>query len=104
MLDKNYFHVLDVLKMQGINGCRSTLIALKSNLEQDDTDFILDTLKSLNYVEQLPNFNWKITYKGKQACFEKRKELFRMYWFPILTAILSYLLGLITDLILLHIQ
>lgn len=104
MLDKNYLRVLNFLKSQDTNGCKSTLIVIKTNLEQDDVDFILETLKHLKYVEQLPNFNWKITYKGKQAFSEKRKEQFKMYWLPILTAILSYLLGLVTNLILLRIQ
>lgn len=100
MLDKNHCKVLKFLNTVDIDGCRSTLISIKTKLDVDDVYQILEYLEAHKYVEKTPNCNWRIIYKGKRYKQIRFEQLFQKYWFPIITAIISYVLALITDLLL----
>lgn len=99
MLDKNHCKILKFLKTVDLNGCRATLISLKTNLDLDDVYQMLEYLESIKCVEKLPNCNYRIIYNGKQYKQIYFSQQFQKYWFPIITALISYLLSLITNLI-----
>ena len=98
-LDKNYCKILKFLISKKEYGCRSIYISIGCKIPLDDVDFLLEELKNNKYVGQLPNFNWKVLYYGKKYKKIYIEQQFLKYWFPILTATISYLLGLITNLI-----
>ncbi len=100
MLDKNHCKVLKFLNTVDISGCRPTLISIKTKLDVDDVYQILEYLELHKYVEKLPNCNWRIIYSGKHYKRIRTEQLFQKYWFPIITASISYVLVLITDLLL----
>lgn len=100
MLDKNHCKVLKFLNTVDISGCRPTLISIKTKLDLDDVYQILEYLELHKYVEKLPNCNWRIIYSGKHYKRIRTEQLFQKCWFPIITASISYVLALITDLLL----
>ncbi len=99
MLDKNHCKLLSFLNAIDINGCRATEIAISTKLDLDDVYQMLEYLESNRCVEKLPNCNWRIVYKGKQYKKIYRSQQFQKYWFPIITALISYVLGLLTNLL-----
>lgn len=100
MLDKNHYKILKFLNTIDFNGCRAILISLNTNLDLDDVYQILEYLEFHKYVEKLPNCNWRIIYNGKKYQKIYFEQQFQKYWFPIITATISYVLSLITNLLL----
>ena len=100
MLNKDHCKILKFLNTINMNGCRATLISLKTNLDLDDVHQMLVYLESIRCVEQLPNCNWRILYNGKKYKHTYHSQLFQKYWFPIITASISFLLSLLSNLLL----
>ncbi len=100
LLNKDYRIILKFLNKYCDSGCKSSLISVSTKISLDDTIYILKDLEKNDYVYKLQNDNWKISYLGKNYRSIYNKLLFRSYIFPIITATISYILGLITNLIL----
>lgn len=84
-----------------------TPVTMCNNLKIDDINSIetcFEYLLELNFIKteyyDLDTKIYSLTYLGKNYFKNSRSVKFEKYWFPILTAIISYLLSLVSSLIL----
>lgn len=87
--------------------CIEMALALNiSEVEQIETSF--NTLLEIECIkikyQNLSYTNYSLTNKGRTYFKTRKSEQFQKYWFPIITSVISYLLGLLTDILLLLIK
>lgn len=108
MLDKDS---KTILKYFINNDTQYSELSMCMTIQFKDLDkmiLIFDNLLELGCIkimyQDLSSRTCKLTNKGRTYFKKLKQERFNKYWFPILTSVISYILGLLTNLLILSIS
>lgn len=108
MLDKNSKIVLKYFISNDVHYSELNMCMAIQFKDLDKMILIFDNLLELGCIkivyQDLSFRTCELTNKGRLYFKILKQERFKKYWFPILTSVISYILGLLTNLLILLIS